>query len=195
MVRELNLENKSVHLLIKDEEWLHLFKESKNLKIKHYYLRLKKIVEEKENIQKRIEEIKIEKKKDMQMIIVLSQKANDEGDTVAVQKMEEMQRGINYSNEQLDKLEMQEQNLREKMKEMNLKLLEITVDSAYKEIKKKEEDLERIIEEIESLKNRLNRTINTKYGIEEEKTRLYRWVHSFLGSDETNKLDEDYLEE
>ncbi len=195
MTRDLNLSGRRKSLLIEDQEWMHLFDQRANFKIKHFSAKLKKMVEERDNIEKQIDDLKRNKKKDMQMIIVMSQKANEEGDEAALQKMTEMQNAINHSNRQLEQLEGQQQNLLEKIEDTNRKLLEITVDFAYKEIKKMEEDLQKAQEEMDYLKNRLNDTINKKYSLEEDKSRMYKWVHSFLGSDETDKLDKDYLEE
>lgn len=185
---------KDIPILVDHQEWVSLFGKSNDPRLMYCCFMLRKMLRKKEKIEREIVQIKKDKKKHMDRIIKLSQEINNEGNEDAIEEMEEVQGSVLNLIKKLDQLEERHYILKERIRNINIRLLECTVQAAYRTIRKQERIVERTADRIEYLKAQLNQAIDRKHSIEDRKTRIYRLIHSFLGSEETNKLDESLLE-
>ncbi|MBA1334286.1 MAG: hypothetical protein HPY66_1995 [Firmicutes bacterium] len=187
-------DRKDIPLLIHEDVWLDFFNTYCNVWIKVKYSKLVRLDAEAKEIERLLESTKKDKKKNMNKVIVLSGMINNEGNEAALSELEETQALIQHLNNEIETLESRRLSVNERKRKLNFDILNDTVKIAYKEIKKQERILENISGEIEGLKEMLNRSIDRKHGIEEQKNQLYRLVHGLIGRDETNKMDDTYLE-
>lgn len=185
---------KEIPLLIHEDVWMDFFRTYGNVWIKVKHSKLVRLDAEGKEIERLLEGAKKDKKKNMNRVIELSEMINNEGKEAALSEMEETQALIQRLNSEIEALEARRLSVNERKRKLNFDILNDTVKIAYEEIKKQERILENISGEIEGLKEMLNRSIDRKHGIEEQKNQLYRLVHGLIGRDETNKMDGTYLE-
>ncbi len=185
---------KEMPVLSEDELWMDFFATCRSFPVRRRYNRLVKLLSAENRITEDIQTAKHDKKKSLNTVFSLSQKANNEGDERAAVRMEEEKATIEALNERLEQLKARRHRLKEQITGTNFSLLKETVRISYGKIRKRESELENIAADMDALKARLNHLIDRKHGLEEEKSSLYRLVHALIGRDEADKLDRSYLE-
>ena len=95
----------------------------------------------------------------------------------------------------LYEITLQLETIPQEIREMNFELLKVTVEYGYKELKTSEKKLNNVVDELETLKERLKELINEKHDYEEWIDATYSFLHGMLGSQEMEKLDKEILDE
>ena len=185
---------KQVPVLAEDELWLGFYQSYQNFTLRRKYLRLVRLLSHQKEIDENIRTIKKDKRKSLNAVFMLSQKAHSGEDDMVSGEMEAEKDRIETLNRQLSELAERRQRLKEETANANLALLKQTIRVAYTGIKKHERQQQDIAGQIDALKASLNDMIDKKHSLEEEKSSLYRLVHALIGREEADKLDRDYLE-
>ncbi|NLW40849.1 MAG: hypothetical protein GXY96_07985 [Tissierellia bacterium] len=183
-----------IPLLIEDETWMKLFGEVDNKDIQHVKEELEELVRRMRELQTRERTLKKDKTKAMKMILGISNAVNNENKVHSVGLLDEYKEKIEKINEELDEISYQLETIPQEIRDLNFQLLEITVYYGYKELKAREKKLNQLVDELESLRERLRELINEKHDYEEWIDSTYSFLHGLLGREETEKLDELILE-
>lgn len=183
-----------IPLLIEDETWMKLFGEVDNKDIQHVKEELEELVRRMRELQTRERTLKKDKTKAMKMILGISNAVNNENKVHSVGLLDEYKEKIEKINEELDEISYQLEIIPQEIRDLNFQLLEITVYYGYKELKAREKKLNQLVDELESLRERLRELINEKHDYEEWIDSTYSFLHGLLGREETEKLDELILE-
>lgn len=183
-----------VPILVKDETWLKLFGHVEERSISNLKEELEKLLSEERNIERKISDLQKEKLDVMKMILSISSAVNNEEKVESLELLDEYREKLLNINDEIDELTFRLETIPTEMRELNLKLLEATASYGYAQLKEKEEKLDRVVDELEGLKERVKELINLKYDYEEWVNAAYTFLHGMLGSEQMEKLDRNILE-
>jgi len=188
------LKRNDIVSLTLDERWNRIFKIIPvSPGIKKLQDSLNSLLGKEASLYQEQQNIEPEKRKHMERIITLTQKAFEENDEKAKQMLTESGEKIETLNRRAKELEDELYNMKEKIREANFKLLEETVRYVYgfmSKYKKKEKQLDR---ELEVVKKRLKELQDKRQNLAADWTDVYAFFHTLLGPDELTKLDQMFL--
>lgn len=189
---EMLLKNR-IPLLTSNSEWLELFGKLKDKAMSEEKTKLKAMIKQERETQIRLKAIKEEKKKLIARIITLSDEINNNDKQEHITLLDSSQAELNQLNEEIDELMFELETLPRKVREANVKLLELTVKYAYSELMEREEELGSINEDLVKLRAQLRDYITRKCDHEERVNKLYSFLHNSLGNEKLNELDQAML--
>lgn len=155
---------------------------------------LEVLLEEEDNIQKKLRNLQIQKIKAMKMILKVSDAVNNEDKVESVDLLDSYKKDILEINDSIDEITFRLETIPKEILEANFNLLKATVNYGYKELKIKEKKLDATSNEVEELKFRLKDLINEKHDYEEWINATYTFLHGLLGNVQMEKLDNKILE-
>ncbi len=183
-----------IPLLVYDKEWKKLFGNIDNKDIINTKEKLIEAINKKNQLEREEAKLKKDKNFAMKMILGISNSINNENKVENVNLLDKYKDKIESINERLDELSFELENIYKEIRDLNFNLLKATVYYGYRDIKKKEKKLKKIVEELEFIRERAKLLINEKYDYEEWINSAYSFLHGILGRDEIEKLDEEILE-
>ncbi|NLY68030.1 MAG: hypothetical protein GX069_10790 [Tissierellia bacterium] len=183
-----------IPLLVYDKEWKKLFGNIDNKDIINTKEKLIEAINKKNQLEREEAKLKKDKNFAMKMILGISNSINNENKVENVNLLDKYKDKIESINERLDELSFELENIYKEIRDLNFNLLKATVYYGYRDIKKKEKKLKKIVEELEFIRERARLLINEKYDYEEWINSAYSFLHGILGRDEIEKLDEEILE-
>lgn len=188
------LKKNNIHLLILDEGWNALFKNTpKTLEIKNCERKLKQLLKSQAHLIAESKAVANKKKVCMDTIINLTSDAFDKGDEHAKETMQACQKEINHINERTEKIAEELEIMPDKIRYANLELLEHTVNTVYFKMcenQKRHKELEKLIEETTKKLKEYNKEIKI---LSRGDTAVYTYFHDLLGGEEMEKLDKEFF--
>lgn len=79
--------------------------------------------------------------------------------------------------------------------DLNLDLLKATITYAYEFMKKDQQELQKLLLEIEKLRQKLKQDREKRDKLEKRINSIYGFLHSIVGAKETERFDEEFLKE
>lgn len=190
------LRKNDISLLTLDERWNSLFISSpKSSDITACEEKLMNLLKEQSRLLAESKEISIHKKKCMEKIMELTPEVFDNNNETAKVEMQACEKEIKRINERTVKLEEEIDNIPDRIKEINLELLEITIKQIYYKMRidqRREKDLEKKIEEMSA---KLKEYIEEKETLSKDETSIYSYFHDLLGGEELERLDNEFFGE
>lgn len=188
------LRKNDISLLILDERWNKLFVSTpKTSAIEHCEQRLKELLKEEARLTAEQKENAASKKHHMDNIMKLTTDVFEKNDEGAKKEMQLSESEIKRINGRSRNIEVQLDDMPERIKKANLELLEQTVNIVYFKIRsssKRVEELEKLIEESRA---RLKDYIDEKESLSQVDTDIYSYFHDLLGGEELEKLDKEFF--
>lgn len=188
------LRKNDISLLILDERWNKLFVSTpKTSAIEHCEQKLKELLKEEARLTAEQKEISASKKHHMDNIMKLTTDVFEKNDEGAKKEMQLSESEIKRINDRSRNIEVQLDDMPERIKKANLELLEQTVNIVYFKIRsssKRVEVLEKLIEESRA---RLKEYIDEKESLSQVDTDIYSYFHDLLGGEELEKLDKEFF--
>lgn len=188
------LRKNDISLLILDERWNKLFVSTpKTSAIEHCEQKLKELLKEEARLTAEQKEISASKKHHMDNIMKLTTDVFEKNDEGAKKEMQLSESEIKRINDRSRNIEVQLDDMPERIKKANLELLEQTVNIVYFKIRsssKRVEELEKLIEESRA---RLKEYIDEKESLSQVDTDIYSYFHDLLGGEELEKLDKEFF--
>lgn len=190
------LKKNNIHLLILDERWNGLFKDTdKTDKIKQCEKKLRELLKNEAHLISESKEVANRKKVCMDTIISLTSEVFEKNDEQAKEKMRNCEKEIKYINQRMKEIEEGLEVMPDKVREANLELLEHTVNSVYfkmRENQKRYKELEKIIK---VTSQKLEEYTEEMEVLSQGDTDVYSYFHDLLGGEEIEKLDKEYFGE
>ncbi len=187
------LKKNKVPLLVKDKVWKGLFEDNMTRNMKKLSKSLNELIDKEKESAKEIRRLHKQKKILMDMVLKLSDDANTNDNTQALNKLEEAKNKIIELNRKIDDLQFDMENLPKEINGVNLELLKETVSLSYSDIKNDRERVEVLDKEIKKLRQILGNMWEEKFNKEKKVDNLYSYLHGTLGHQETDKLDKRFL--
>lgn len=197
--KEIELDEKiiiknRIPILVRDENWIELFQDVDDKGIQLAREELEVLLEEEDNIQKKLRNLQIQKIKAMKMILKVSDAVNNEDKVESVDLLDRYKKDILEINDAIDEMTFRLETIPKEILEANFNLLKATVNYGYKELKIREKKLDATSNEVEELKVRLKELINEKHDYEEWINATYTFLHGLLGNVQMEELDNKMLE-
>lgn len=198
MAKEINLDEKiikknKIPILIKDGQWRKLFNEKPTKNIKRLSHELEKLINEEKKTIKKLKEVSKEKKILMNKVLKLSDEANSNNSTAALDELENTKDKILDVNDKIDELQFRLEMLPKEIYDTNLELLKETVAISYEDITEGRDRVSYLDKEIVKMRKILGKMWEEKFTKEKRLNDLYLYLHGTLGHEETDKLDRKFL--
>ena len=188
------LRKNDISLLILDERWNSLFNTvQKTPEILKTEEELKGLLKQQSRLGAEAKEISLHKKACMDKILQLTTEVFDNGNEDAKREMHECEREIKRINERLVEIEDELDNIPRLIKEVNLKLLENTVNVVYFKIRANQKRVAELEKLIEIEREKLKSYIDEKEALSQDDTDIYSYFHDLLGAEELEKLDREFF--
>ncbi len=185
-----------ISMLILDERWNNLFaNKQKNDSIVRCETELKELLKQQSRLTNESAELAALKKNCMEKIIALTEEVFEKNNENAREEMHRCEKEIKRINERTRDIETELEELPEKIRQANLRLLRHTINAVYYDLlknRKRKEELERQIEET---RMKLKQLIEEKELLDEDNTEVYSYFHDLLGGEELEKLDRIFFKE
>lgn len=188
------LRKNDISLLILDERWNKLFTNTqKSPVIEQYEKQLKDLMKEQARLLTEQKAIPVLKKNNMDKIISLTSEVFDKNDETAKNEMQLAEKEIKRLNDRSKIIEDRLNEIPDEIKQVNLRLLEETINVVYFKIRsagKRVKELEGLIDEC---KAKLKQYIDEKESLAQDDAEIYSYFHDLLGAEELERLDKEYF--
>ena len=189
---KLLLAKTKVPILILDHTWLKNFVEREtNEIVKDLEKRLLDLLKETSHLTERLKELDRNKKNHLHEIITLTTEAYEKNNTVAKERINELQEMVLNINKELQETEKTLNGLPEELETTNITLLEETVNSCYEKMMVGNERLSVINPQVENLREQLKTLVGEKAVLEEEVSKSYTLLHSLVGKEIIELIDKE----
>lgn len=182
-----------VPILINNKHWRQLSLNNTNKTIDGLGKELEKLIEEEKRLHQDLKDYQHRKRILMNKIIHLSNRLNIKGEQIDILDLDNAKSEIAIINDEIDRIYESLEEYPQKIRDVNMDLLKETVKVSYSEIDKAETRMEFVDEEIRVLRERLGQYWDEKEGLEDKIQTLYSLLHSIIGSEGIDKLDEKFL--
>jgi hypothetical protein len=198
MFKEIDIDEKiikknKIPILIKDNGWLKLFNEKPTKTIKRLTHKLEELIDEEKETTKELKKVNKEKRILMNKVLKLSDEANSNNNTAALDELENTKDKILDVNDKIDELQFRLEMLPREIYDTNFELLKETVAISYEDISEGRERVSYLDKEIVKIRRDLGKMWEEKFTKEKRLNDLYLYLHGTLGHEETDKLDRQFL--
>lgn len=188
------LRRNDISLLILDGRWNSLFENTERTpEIIRYEAELKELLKQQARWIAESKEIQGMKKRCLDKIMQLTSEVYEKGNEQARTEMQDCEKEIIRINERLVKIEEELENIPDRIREVNLQLLENVVNVVYLKIAKNRKRIGELDQLIEATREKLKEYIDEKETLAESGDGIYTYFHDLLGGEELEKLDREYL--
>ena len=187
------LRKNKIPLLHKEPSWNKLFGNVKDKNINYIKENIIKLISREKELEVQSKKLSQEKHNCMKMILGVSDSVNNDNKLENIGLLDEYKSQMVSINEELDEITFLLETIPQEIREVNLKLLNATIQYGYDELKYKEDIVEKSKTEIEILRERLKELITTKHDYEEWINETYLFFHGLLGAEIIEKIDKERL--
>ena len=183
-----------ISLLILDGRWNNLFiDKTKTPEIVECENSIKDLLKEQARLIAEIKEINITKKESMDCILKLTTEAYDNGNEDAKLQMQQCEKTVVSINARLKQIEARLDEIPKEIRQLNLKLLELTVNVVYYSMRANQVRVAELDKQIEEEREKLKSLIDERGSLNQNDTDTYSYFHDLIGGDELQKLDDIYF--
>ena len=188
------LKKNDISIVILDKRWHDLFQNiEKSSELTRCENTLKELLKKQGSLNNELTEIIASKKEYMNRIIELTTAAFDYNNDKAKDDMQSYQNGIIRINERIKIIEKELDEIPARIKKINLKLLELTANEVYQNIRRESYRINELDALIEKTREELKGYISEKEQLTDNLESVYSYFHDLLGHEELEKLDQIYL--
>ena len=190
------LRKNRIPLLTDEPEWVRLFGSVNNRQIQSAKDNLIQAIKEEKELEAHGKEIQKKKSNHMKMILEVSNALNNEDNKDKERNIKLLDRykdEILKINEEVDEIKYRLESFPKEIREANFQLLSASVQYGYEELKHKEKEFNKAVEELDSLRIKLREALKNKHDNEEWINATYSFLHGILGSEVIDKLDREKL--
>jgi len=188
------LKKNDIVILTLDERWNTLFKIIPiNSEVKKHQDYLNRLLAKEAGLYQEQKNIEPEKIKHMNRIMMLTTDAFDNNSEEAKKSLVESKEKIEALNKRAQELENEIFQMKDKIRDANFKLLDVTVRYVYDVMTTSREKQKKLDRELEKTKKRLKKLQTERQNLSTDWTEIYSFFHTLLGSDELTKLDQLFL--
>ncbi|MBO5278969.1 MAG: hypothetical protein J6B06_05740 [Lachnospiraceae bacterium] len=190
------LRKKRLQILTLDERWHRLFtEEDKTERLKKLEAEVNKLLKRQGQVNTDLKDVKKVKARLMQNIMDNMEGTMGESERTREKRLDKSQKLIREANEKIAQLELQAEEVPERLEESNRELLEESVSLCYERIDRNKEEIDELAEWIEETRTELKRRLVRKQEIEDENSMIYSNLHDMLGPELLEYFDAEYGED
>ena len=189
------LEGKNIPLLTLDNKWHQLFTQAQAqipVEVRHLEDKLNELIRRQGKCNTESKDIRRLKKKLMNEIIELAEKADGQPDARLEKAMSEKRRLINECNEKLDAYREELKELPIEIDRINYNLMLSTMDICYQRITQNTKEIDEITQWIDNIRVEMKKNLIHKAETEKANYDLYSYMHDIFGADVIELFDMKY---
>ena len=183
-----------ISLLILDERWNNLFiDKTKTPEIIECENGIKELLKEQARLIAETKEINITKKESMDSIIKLTTEVYENDNEEAKLQMQQSEKTVVSINARIKQIEARLDEIPKEIRQLNLKLLELTVNVVYYSMRENQVRVAELDKQIEEEREKLKNLIDERGSLAQNDTDTYSYFHDLIGGHELQKLDDIYF--
>ena len=190
---ELNaelLKKNKIPILVKDPTWKTMATHFNDRKVNGLSQELIQLLKEEKQVEIEINHTKKQKSTLTQQILEMSHQLNQDHQKHSDEEMPRAKSALQETTSKLETLYQRRDEMPFLIQEANVKLLNATVDNAADQLVKEDQEHQKLEKEINQLRKELNRLREKKETAEEKMQLYYQFLHSLLGPEQMEKLDQ-----
>ena len=176
-------------LLHKDQNWISIFGNIKDKEIKKYLDEVISLENEEKELTQVLEKLENDKRQSMNMILKISDSINTDKKKENIKLLDEHKEMLLNLNDKIDEVLFRIELIPEKIRETNFQLLNATIKNGYENLSKKEEELSKVVDELDEVNERMKVLVEKKIRNESWIDGIYTFMHRLLGNDIIDDLD------
>lgn len=184
-----NIQLNRLPLLHKDQNWISIFGNIKDKEIKKYLDEIISLENEEKELTQVLEKLEIDKRQSMNMILKISDSINTDKKKENIKLLDEHKEMLLNLNDKIDEVLFRIELIPEKIRETNFQLLNATIKNGYENLSKKEEELSKVVDELDEVNERMKVLVEKKIRNENWIDGIYTFMHRLLGNDIIDDLD------
>lgn len=190
------LRKKRLQILTLDERWHRLFtEEDKTERLKKLEAEVNRLLKRQGQVNTDLKDVKKVKTRLMQNIMDNMEGTMGESEKTREKRLDKSQKLIREANEKIAQLELQAEEVPQRLEESNRELLEESVSLCYGRIGRNKKEIDELAEWIEETRTELKRRLVRKQEIEDENSMIYSNLHDMLGPELLEYFDAEYGED
>lgn len=189
------LKGKNIPLLTLDNKWHQLFTQAQTeipAEIKRGEEKLNELIKRQGKLNTETKDIRRLKKKLMNDIMDMAERAGGNPDARMEKKMEENRRLINECNDKLEEYQQELKLIPQEIEETNCRLMLITMDICYRRIAENTKDIDAINEWVKNIRVEIKKKLIHKEESEKANFDLYSYMHDIFGAEVIEIFDMKY---
>ncbi len=184
-----------VPLLITYSPYKDMIKYGQSSKMSELTLEINEIIKEEKAHILEINSLHKEKSRITASVLYLSNEINTNDIKGLEKELEGNKNRMEEVREEIKKREDTLQHIILLKEDLNLDLLKATITYAYEFMKKDQQELKKLLMEIEKLRQKLKQDREKRDKLEKRISSIYGFLHSIVGAKETERFDEEFLKE
>lgn len=190
------LRRRRVPILTLDERWHRLFtEEEKTERLKKLELQVNNLLKRQGKANTELQEVRKVKALLMQNIMDNMEDTAGESEKMREKRLGKSQKLIRDANEKIAKLELEVEEVPDRLEDSNRELMEESVELCFERINRNKEEIDEMAEWIQQIRTELKRKLVRKQEMEEENSLIYSSLHDILGPELIEYFDSEYGED
>lgn len=187
------LEEKEIPILTLDNKWHRLFTQAQHTaEIKATEEKLNRLIRRQGKLNTESKDIRKLKKKLMEEIVILADEMDDHSTKRQEKDMADHKRLVSDCSAKLEAYEKELRELPEKIKQVNNRLMLITMEECYDRLQKNAAEIDEIENWVTEIRKELKKRMVRKQEKERMNYQLYSYMHDIFGADVMEMFDLKY---
>ena len=187
------LEEKEIPILTLDNKWHRLFTQAQHTaEIKATEEKLNRLIRRQGKLNTESKDIRKLKKKLMEEIVILADKMDDHSTKRQEKDMADHKRLVSDCSAKLEAYEKELRELPEEIKQVNNRLMLITMEECYDRLQKNAAEIDEIENWVTEIRKELKKRMVRKQEKERMNYQLYSYMHDIFGADVMEMFDLKY---
>lgn len=186
------IKKSKVPILIYDKGWRQLYQNNMNRNMEALSKQLEKLIKEEKEVQKNIADKTSRKNTVIKLILKLSELINSKGRDDAIEELEKTKEEMQQLNKEIEEHYIKLESYPFEIEEVNLALLKETVSVAYSDLNKSKGRLSENEAEIAKFRQKLDELREEKETLTTKVDHLYTFLHTMVGHEEMESIDQQF---
>ncbi len=186
------LEGKKIPILTLDNKWYRLLTAEAKIEVSGLEKQLNALLMRQGKLNTETKDIKRLKKKLLNEIMSLTDEAAYGDDASTEQKIATNKRLVEECNEKLDGYQDELKDLPREIEQVNLRLMQITMDCCYEIMQDNTEEIQEISQWVKETRIELKKRLIQKQEMEQRNYNIYSYMHDLFGPEVIDLFDMKY---
>lgn len=186
------LRGKSIPILTLDNRWYMLLTSQARKQVSNLEYQLNTYLKRQGKLNTETKEIRKLKKKLMDEIMPLVDEAEQNPNPLLDKKIDQNRRLLEECNEKLERYQNELTVLPQRIEDVNIRLMQITMDCCYQTMKESTKEIQHISEWVKRTRIELKKKLIRKQELEQRNHAIYTYMHALFGAEVIDMFDMQY---
>ena len=186
------LRGKSIPILTLDNRWYLLLTPQARKQVSNLERQLNTYLKRQGKLNTETKEIRKLKKKLMDEIMPLVDEAEQNPNPLLDKKIDQNRRLLEECNEKLEYYQKELTVLPQRIEDVNIRLMQITMDCCYQTMKESTKEIQHISDWVKRTRIELKKKLIRKQELEQRNHAIYTYMHALFGAEVIDMFDMQY---